>query len=408
MAVESTPERHNPDFRAWGGSYWNQNNRLLYWPLIQTGDFDLLKPWFDLYLQALPLARDRTQAYFHHPGAAFIETVDFWGLPNLNDFGWNNSTPELESRWMRYHTQGGLEVLAQMLDVYDITRDSRFARDYVIPFGNAVVTYYGEHWPRDGRGKIRMAPAQSLETYQLDAVNPTPDIAGLEHVLPRLLRMPHTLTSEGERLRWRTILRSLPPLPVGTTANGRIPPAGHGDPHGKRIVLPAEEYGETKNEENPELYVVFPYRLYGMGKPGLTLARNTFAARLFPQDTCWGQDGFEAAWLGLTGVAQQAVTHELTHYGNQRFLWFWQPAYDWIPDLDNGGAGMLTLESMLMQVDGRRIRLLPAWPKEWSADFKLHAPYRTTLSGHVENGTVTNLSVVPGSRAKDVIILDER
>jgi len=400
--VESTPEDHNPDFRAWGGSYWNQNNRLLYWPLIATGDFDLIEPWFRMYMQALPLAKDRTRLYFHHGGAAFIETIDFWGLPNLNDFGWDNPTTTVASRWMRYHTQGALEVLAQMLDVYDISQDAGFVRRTIIPFGTAVVDYYDQHWVTDSTGKLRMAPAQSLETYQLDAVDPTPDIAALQHLLPRLLHLPQV--SPGQRARWQRLVRRLPPIPLGTTANGKIPPSAHGDPAGQRIILPARSYGETKNVENPELYTVFPYRLYGVGKADLELARATFLARLFPQDTCWGQDGPQAAMLGLTEVAEATAVHELTNYGEQRFVWFWKPAHDWIPDLDNGGTGMITLEAMLMQVDGRRIQLLPAWPRDWTADFKLHAPYRTTISGHVENGTVTHLQVSPQSRSKDVVI----
>jgi hypothetical protein len=47
---------------------------------------------------------------------------------------------------------------------------------------------------------------------------------------------------------------------VGTTANGKLPPFGHGDPNGKTVILPAEKYGKTENMENPELYTVFPYR----------------------------------------------------------------------------------------------------------------------------------------------------
>jgi hypothetical protein len=47
---------------------------------------------------------------------------------------------------------------------------------------------------------------------------------------------------------------------------------------------------------------------------------------------------------------------------------------------------MITLQLMLMQCDGKRIQLLPAWPKDWTADFKLHAPHQTTVEGHVENG----------------------
>jgi alpha-L-fucosidase 2 len=403
--AESTNKNHNPDFRAWGNSYWNQNNRLLYWPLIQTGDFDLLKPWFDMYLNALPFAKDRNQAYFHQAGAAYPETMYFWGVPNLNDFGWDNQTNEMESHWQRYHIQGTLEIIAQMLDEYDVTQDAELARKDIVPFADAIVTYYDQHWPRDADGKIRMAPVQSLETYQLNAVNPTPDVAGLKSVLPRMLALPSSLTSAEQRAAWTKTLHDLPPIPVGKTAKGKLPPLGKGDPDGTPTILPAKEYGKPQNSENPELYVAFPYRLYGVGKPDLSLARNTFAARRYPQDTCWGQDGPQSAVLGLTTVAQKTAIDEFTDYGNQHFQWFWKAGHDWIPDFDNGGTGMMTLQLMLMQTDGKRIQLIPAWPKDWTADFKLHAPHRTTVQGHVENGKVTNLKVTPASRAKDVVVL---
>lgn len=397
----ATRAQHDADYRAWGSSYWNQNNRLLYWPLIASGDFDLLKPWFDLYTNALPLAQDRTRLYFHHEGAAFIETMSFWGLPRPVDFGLDNSTNEVQSRYMRYHIQGAVEVVAQMLDEYEITRDTAFTRRQIIPLADALATYYARHWQCDAVGKLRIAPSQSIETYQLDAVNPTPDIAALRNVLPRLLELPAT---DAQRANWRALLDELPAIPTGRTWKGKLPPLGMGDADGLPVLLPAEKYGTTRNSENPELYPVFPYRLYGIGKPGLTLARNTFASRLFPQDTCWGQDGPEAAILGLTDVAEQAAKHAFTAYGDQRFRWFWRPGHDWIPDLDNGGAGMSTLQLMLLQTDGRRIRLLPAWPPEWTADFRLHAPYQTTVEGHVENGKLTGLIVTPASRAKDVVV----
>jgi alpha-L-fucosidase 2 len=403
--VESTPKDHNPDFRQWGSSYWNQNNRLLYWPLVETGDSDLLKPWFDLYLNALPLAKDRTQAYFHHAGASYIETIDFWGLPNLNDFGWDNPTTEVNSEWMRYHIQGTLEIIAQMLDEYDVTRDADFARRDIIPFADAIVTYYNLHWPRGDDGKIKITPAQSLETYQRIAVNPTPDIAGLKSVLPRLLKLPAGMISEEQRSAWSRELADLPAIPIGKMADGKLPPFGKSDPDGAPTILPAESYGKTSNAENPELYVAFPYRLFGVGKPDLNLARNTFAARRFPFNTCWGQDGPQAAVLGLTAVAKKAAIAELTDYGDERFSWFWKAGGDWIPDLDDGGTGMITLELMLTQFDGKRIQLLPAWPNDWTADFKVHAPYRTTVEGHVENGKITGLKVTPQSRAKDVVIV---
>lgn len=65
---------------------------------------------------------------------------------------------------------------------------------------------------------------------------------------------------------------------------------------------------------------------------------------------------------------------------------------------------MITLQEMLMQTSGRKILLLPAWPEDWTADFKLHAAFNTTVEGHVERGRVTQLTVVPKERKKDVVV----
>ncbi len=402
--ARSDKTAHNADYRAWGDCYWNQNNRLLYWPLVATGDEDLLRPWFGMYSADLAFEKARNEVYYHQTGASYPETMYFWGLPSVHDFGWNNATNQIESRWQRYHTQGSLEVIFQMLDVYEDTGSLAFAKSSIVPLADAVVTYYDQHWPRGADGKIRMTPAQSLETYQLTAVNPTPDIAGLLSVIPRLLALPPSVSTLQQRALWNRTLRDLPALPMGrSAADGKTPPNGAGDPNGTLILLPAQEYGSTRNSENPELYAAFPYHLYGVGKPGLRLACNTFLARRFPQDTCWGQDGTEGAALGLTEIAQRAVVDEFTNYGDERFKWFWRASHDWIPDLDNGGSGMMTLEEMLLQTDGRRLILLPAWPGDWSADFRLHAPFETTLEGEVRQGKLVRLIVTPQSRARDVI-----
>jgi hypothetical protein len=60
---------------------------------------------------------------------------------------------------------------------------------------------------------------------------------------------------------------------------------------------------------------------------------------------------------------------------------------------------------MLMQTNGRKIVLLPAWPKQWNCEFKLHAPGNTTIEARVENGTIKDLKVTPLVRRMDVVIL---
>ena len=74
-----------------------------------------------------------------------------------------------------------------------------------------------------------------------------------------------------------------------------------------------------------------------------------------------------------------------------------------MPDEDNGGNGENGLQEMLMQVDGKKIILLPAWPKGWNASFKLNAPYKTTISGRVENGKLLNLIIFPAFRKADIV-----
>ena len=41
-----------------------QNQRLVYWPMLKSGDFDLMKSQFDFYLRLLPTAEARTRAYW--------------------------------------------------------------------------------------------------------------------------------------------------------------------------------------------------------------------------------------------------------------------------------------------------------------------------------------------------------
>jgi hypothetical protein len=89
-----------------------------------------------------------------------------------------------------------------------------------------------------------------------------------------------------------------------------------------------------------------------------------------------------------------------------RFPAFWGPNFDWMPDQDQGSVSLIALQRMLMHCEGKTIRLLPAWPKDWNADFKLHAPYNTTVEGRVENGKVLNLKVMPESRRNDVIVME--
>ena len=89
--------------------------------------------------------------------------------------------------------------------------------------------------------------------------------------------------------------------------------------------------------------------------------------------------------------------------GPHRFPAFWGPGFDWTPDHNWGGSGMIGLQEMLAQVKDESIILFPAWPVDWNVHFKLHMPHNTTAELKLKDGKVEMLEVKPQSRLKDVV-----
>ena len=386
------------DYRAWGGCYWFQNTRHSYWPMLTSGDFDLMRPFFDYYMKVLPARKVATRNYYGHDGAFFPETMSIWGnYTDQGDLGYGidrtgKPDGQTDNTYVRRYWQGGLEIMVMMLDYYDITRDATFRDQTLLPFAREVITFFDQHWKRGADGKILFDPAQSLETWHV-AKNPLPEIAGLRYVIPRLLVLPFT---KAEKDTWRKTLADLPAIPTHIDAKGTI------------RLAPAETYGHKANVENPELYAIFPYRLYTLTAEQalLDIGKTSYACRGHRDNFCWRQDPLQAAHLGLGDEAARLVAARATSVEpGFRFPAMWAAGSDWMPDQDHVGVMMSALQRMLIQYEGRRILLLPAWPKEWNASFKLYAPENTTVEGRVENGKLLDLKVTPKSRRKDVEIL---
>lgn len=375
-------EEFDADYRRWGGAYWFQNTRLIYWPMLMSGDFDLIQPWYRMYRDVLPLAQARVREYFGHGGAMFPETMTFWGAYRNGDYGYDREgvpRGEATNPYIRYYWQGALELVAHMLDYRDFTGDGAPLRELAGP----VIEFYNQHYTRtDARGCRVIEPAQSLETWH-EAVNPLPDIAGLHFVLGRL---------DG----WDKLRAELPPLPQRREVWTK-----------KRYLIPALQYDVYANTENPELYAVFPYRLYGVGLADLDVGRETYARRLNRGTGGWRQDAIHAACLGLVEEARRYVLENFaTKHPGSRFEGFWGPNFDWIPDMDHGAVAMTALQRMLLQYHGDRLLLLPAWPNEWDVHFRLHAPRSTVVEGVVRAGKVVSLQVTPESRRHDIELVN--
>ena len=153
------------------------------------------------------------------------------------------------------------------------------------------------------------------------------------------------------------------------------------------------------------------------------MGRQSFAVRQLSLDGTpdvqswqtggWVQSPMQAAYLGLPKAAAKLVSlnfaDQFPWFGNNRFgdngntpppqpghprarfPAFWETKMDYTPDSDHGANSANGLQSMILQANDRQIYLLPAWPEDWDVEFKLHAPYQTTVEGVYRDGKVAVL-----------------
>lgn len=390
--VDST-QTFTPDFRKWGGgTYTAQNQRLVYWPMLKSGDFDLMKPQFDFYKRILKNAELRSQIYWNHGGACFTEQMENFGLPNPSEYGWKrpeNYDKGLEyNAWLEYQWETALEFCEMILLTNNYANADTTP---YIPLIHSTVQFFIEHYnllaktrgrkALDGNGHLVLYPASACETYKM-ANNPVNTIAALKSVIK------HAGMSD-------SLLKLIPPLTFREI-------------DGKATISPAKSWERINNVESPQLYPVFPWRIFGVGKDSLDIARNTYFydadVQKFRSHVGWKQDNIFAACLGLTEEAKRLNKLKLAS-GPYRFPAFWGPGFDWSPDHNWGGSGMIGLQEMLLQTtDEGKIILFPAWPRNQDVHFKLHAPQNTVVEASLKNGKIDFIRVSPAIREKDIII----
>lgn len=403
-----------PDYRKWGGGTMTaQNQRLVYWPMLKSGDFDMMPSQFDFYNRMLRNAELRSRVYWQHEGACFCEQIENFGLPNPAEYGfkrpdWFDKGLEYNA-WLEYEWDTVLEFCQMILETKNYA-DADIAQ--YIPLIESSLTFFDEHYrllasrrgrkALDGDGHLILFPGSACETYKMTN-NASSTIAALRTVL-------ETYGKKDE------MLKTIPPIPlryieVKDSLNPMVTVNPAATPLLKQTISPAVSWERINNIETPQLYPVFPWRIYGVGKENLEIARNTYFydpdAIKFRLHTGWKQDNIWAACLGLTEEAKRLSLAKLSN-GPHRFSAFWGPGYDWTPDHNWGGSGMIGLQEMLLQTNGEQILLFPAWPKEWNVHFKLHAPDKTTVEATLKDGKVTDLKVLPESRKKDVVIMINR
>lgn len=422
----------NPNERQWGhAGFTAQNQRLVHWPMLKSGDADLLKVGLDFYKSRHGLAIAWAKHFWDIRGAVFPEDIDLFGLPvYTTKDGSGHTAPEC----LRYHYVSGMEFALMMLQ-----SSSYFGTDPrpYVPVADGMLRFFDQFYRKqhktkegrelDAKGRLVIFPGNATESHA-GTSNDAPTVAGLHALTAALLDLPNDVGSAGQRAFWKSFRASLPAVPVQEWK-------------GVRQLAPADSWQSQRpdfNMEMPHLYPAYPFHLYGVGLPDLQLARDAFhhgdtCTVKQKNHFCWYQSGLFAARLGLTETARDYALAKFLHprhpdpverngWTTQKALSPWELRWareDWEkprfpafwdgltfcgrPDMDHGGASMAQLQEMLLQTPGDKLHLFPAWPADWDVDFKLHAPRQTVVEGSLRGGVLKSLKVTPESRAADVV-----
>lgn len=398
---------YSPDFRKWGGgSFTAQNQRLVYWPMLKSGDFDIMKSQFDFYNNMLNNAELRSMHYWGHQGACFTEQIENFGLPVGFEYSWKRPEdfdPGVQyNAWIEYQWDTVLEFCMMIIDTYfyNGTNISKY-----LPLIESCLKFYDEHYqylslkrtPKalDAQGKLVLYPSTALETYKM-ATNPITTVTALKCVSQAMLDLPKEYLTKEQREYIESFRKRIPDDIYYRVQNG------------KKTFSPAKSWERINNTEFPQLYTVFPWGIHGIGKEELDIARNTwYYGNDVPQQKgviSWQQNAIFCAKLGLKKEAAELTIQKMKDSG-RRFPTWWGPGYDWTPDHNWGGSGMIGLQEMIMQCDGNNIYIGAGLPDDWNVKFKLCAPQNTIVEGHISKGKVINLIVTPEYRKKDVIFM---
>ena len=422
------PERRNWDW----SEYMGQNQRLVYWPMLRSGDDDLLQVALNFYKERTPVCTAWARLFWDIDGHFYPEDMGVFGLPSylVTDQGF--SVPDC----LTYHFTSGMEFALMMLERYRYTGES--ITPYLPSVTGLLKAYDGFYRKQtkertgaelDQNNRYVLYPGNGVELYT-DTRNDAATIAGLKALSNGLLALPDSVLNEDMRSFVEEFSMRLPQIPRRII-------------RGHETIAPADSWLNERaatNMEMPHLYPLFPFGLYTVGRPELSLAKNTWEYGYFKKEYqrrafCWYQGGIFTARLGLSEEARNYAIAKFLYPLRQeknsqgegfdsnltpertRYPAFWDTgSFCETPDMDHGGSAMVGLQEMLLQTElpgedgygnkyGKQIYLFPAWPEDWDVEFKLCAPYNTTVECSYSQGKIRKLIVTPKHRSKDVVIM---
>jgi alpha-L-fucosidase 2 len=383
----------NYDAREWGSHFWHWNTQETYWPLYAANHLELIKPYYDMYWNMLPVVKQWTREIWELDGAQYQETIPFNGVMGK----WQQERgahPRVPIPKNVAHTNlifsSSAEIAMQFWWHYLYTGDETFLSDRTYPLMREVVRFLVGYLEKDSRGYYCMEPSNAHESFW-KVKNPTTDLSAIRYIFQVFIDLSRRLNLD-EKLRadCQERLDHLVPYPV-STETGAITP----------YELKSGEEMKWRNAENPDLFPIGVFPNILLGSTDYELGLKTFYNRRNVNGYGWTTDSIAAARLGLSNTSEKEKPAQYngleyllplhaTYYQNYpcglQDYYLRKPGMH--PYLEGSGTMSTGVGEMLLQGWNGVLRICPALPDKWSADFKLLAMGGFEVTCHAEKGTV--------------------
>ncbi|MBN1361811.1 MAG: hypothetical protein JW993_14540 [Sedimentisphaerales bacterium] len=413
------------DRRSWGGQYWGANQECLYNALLPTNRMELLDPMFDMYSGMFDACATAARQQWGSQGMFIPETVAFDGLARLPDdiatemrelyllqrpwdqrserflavahtgqphssrWNWIGGGSYVDGVWQPTERGGGpygpvthifsrgAKIAYTYWQRYEYTLDETWLRQRAYPMLKAVAEFY-RNYPnvkKGADGKYHIHHVNSNESVQ-GGQDPDEEIASMMGILPAAIKASEILDVDADmRPVWREFLDNLAPLPTGGDALGWIralPPIfrgrGTGRPDGNTMPIWSFDLCTLENDD-PETM-----RIAHATMDGYLRSPNTRPGVL-------SKVAVTAAMMGRADAVRYLLPNQLSFPDRAPVLANRLDQREGTQTTNAQRLGRVadTLHNALVQSVGAGparepvIRVFPAWPKEWNAEFRLAA-----------------------------------
>ena len=397
----------NQDHQAWyPAGYWLWNLRGQIQANLDSGNFALNLPIFDMYLTDLPAIESWTGANMNgKPGACVPETMRFNGNGYYNGGGISSnascavaSSPSFNAETITSGAEIALWIWQQYLD----TGDTSFLRKYY-PVLQQTATFLLA-WQNKGADGYLHAVANAHET-QWAVQDSTTDIAADQALFSATVAAATALNTDSSLVgQLRTALTEIEPYARTdqSTHSQLLGPSA--DSSGTDVIGNSyQPTAATHNVENLGLEPVWPYGVIGdnttvNGDDLTALANRTYSHRQYVNNPDWTYDSIQAARLDLSSqVASTLVASTQTYQLYISGLAAWNPGSLDEPYIEQDSNVAATLDEALATDYDGTLRFAPAWPAGWDVAGTVAVQGGSKVDVQVQGGTLTTAAIQAGS-----------